>query len=263
MAADKPLPEIIAHRGESYDAPENTMAAFMLGWERDLDAVELDVHLTRDGRLICIHDKDTQRTTGVKHLVVEKTLAELQELDAGSWKGPQFAGEKMPTLDDVLPTIPPGKRLFIEIKVGPESVPEFKRALAKAGKPPEQTPVISFNLETCREVKRQLPDLQVYYLSSFKQDKETGQWAPTAEQLIQQAKDAKLDGLDLSFKGPIDEAFVAKIRDAGLGYYVWTVDDPDVARRHIELGVDGITTNRGAWLREQLLSHDETTDKRR
>src|SRR5438477_1876233 len=93
--------EIVAHRGESADAPENTLAAFRLAWERHDDAIELDVHLTADGQLIVCHDPDTRRTTGVKKVIKETPLAELRELDAGRWKGPQWAGEKLPTLDEV------------------------------------------------------------------------------------------------------------------------------------------------------------------
>src|SRR5687767_15370020 len=107
--------EIIAHRGASYDAPENTMAAFRLGWEQQADANELDIYLTKDGKIILLHDKAIKRTTGVEGRPEELTLEELRKLDAGSWKGPKWAGEKLPLLDEVLATIPAGKRVFIEI----------------------------------------------------------------------------------------------------------------------------------------------------
>jgi glycerophosphoryl diester phosphodiesterase len=97
-----------------------------------------------------------------------------------------------------------------------------------------------------------LPELKAYYLAEFKQDKATGAWAPTAEELIAQAKAVGADGLDLSHKGPLDREFVRKVRAAGLGLYVWTVDDPAIAKRMVELGVDGITTNKAAWLAGQL-----------
>src|SRR3954470_5431765 len=122
-SAKKPV-EFCAHRGESHDAPENTMAAYRLAWERT-DAAELDVHLTKDGKLILSHDADTARCTGGAHkLVIKDTTAdELRKLDVGSWKDPKYAGEKMPLLEEIVATIPEGKRLFIEVKIGPEAIP--------------------------------------------------------------------------------------------------------------------------------------------
>src|SRR3954470_13597201 len=105
MATAKEV-ELIAHRGESADAPENTMAAFLLAWERRVGAIELDVHLTRDGELIVSHDADTRRTTGTSKVIKDSTLDELRPLDAGRWKGPRWAGERMPTLGEALATIP-------------------------------------------------------------------------------------------------------------------------------------------------------------
>ena len=150
--------EIIAHRGESADAPENTMAAFRLAWERGVKAIELDVHLTADGRLIVSHDADTERTAGVKKTIKESTLAMLRTLDVGRWKDARFAGEPMPTLEDALATIPDDARCFIEVKIGPESVPELVEAVRGSGKRPEQLPVISFNADTIAAAKTALPE---------------------------------------------------------------------------------------------------------
>src|SRR3954470_3141821 len=82
--------EIIAHRGASYDAPENTVAAIKLAWEQKADASEFDVFLSKDGKIVVIHDKDTKRVAGVDKTVASQTLAELRQLDAGKWKGAQF-----------------------------------------------------------------------------------------------------------------------------------------------------------------------------
>src|SRR4051794_35650169 len=244
--------EVIAHRGESADAPENTMAAFRLAWERKVDAVELDVHLARDGTLVVCHDPDTKRTTGVPRRIKDSTWDELKGLDAGRWKGPAWAGEKLPTLGDALATIPDGARCFIEVKVGPEAVPALVEAVRRSGKKPEQLAVISFKAETVAEAKRRLPELKAYYLAEFKRDESTGAWTPGVDDLVAQARTIRADGLDLSFKGPIDRAFVERVKAAGLELYVWTVDDAEVARRLVEAGVDGITTNKAAWLRSRL-----------
>src|SRR5580704_14008797 len=88
----------VAHRGASFDAPENTLAAVNLAWRQRADAVEIDVHLSRDGQLVVIHDYNTRRTTGVNRLVARQTLAELRALDAGRWKGLEWLDETIPTL---------------------------------------------------------------------------------------------------------------------------------------------------------------------
>lgn len=247
-----PAVEWIAHRGESADAPENTMAAFRLAWERGVPTIELDVHLTADGELILSHDPNTRRTTGVDRVIRQTRLADLRQLDAGRWKGERWAGERMPTLQEVLATIPPAGRALIEIKEGPEAVPALVEAVRESGKTPEQLAVISFNLETVAEAKRRLPRVPAYYLSSFRQDEQTGAWTPTVDELIRRARSVGADGLDLSFRGPIDGEAVRTIKAAGLEMYVWTVDDADVARRMIAAGVDGITTNRAAALADEI-----------
>ena len=252
--APEPAPavELIAHRGESFDAPENTLAAFNLAWRRGVPAIELDVHLTADGRLVCIHDKTTERTTGADLVVAESTLEQLRALDAGSWKSDAYAGEPIPTLEEALATIPDGSRCFIEVKVGPEAVPALVRAVEASGKSPEQLPVISFNAETLAEAKRALPEHPMYFLSGFRRDEQTGAWTPPIEDLIATARSLGADGLDLNYRGPYDPGFVARVRDAHMGLYIWTVDDPESARELADLGVDGITTNRAEWMRDRL-----------
>src|SRR4051794_39520594 len=125
-----PRPLLIAHRGESFDAPENTMASFALAWQRNDDAIELDVHLTADKHLIVCHDADTQRRAGVKHIIRDEPLAVLQTLDVGN-------GEKMPTLEQVLRAMPTGKQAFVEIKVGPEAIEPLGKVLERVNRAPE------------------------------------------------------------------------------------------------------------------------------
>ncbi|HEX8912623.1 MAG TPA: glycerophosphodiester phosphodiesterase family protein [Humisphaera sp.] len=263
--AARPAVEFTAHRGESHDAPENTLAAFKLAWERGDAAVELDVHLTKDGKLIVSHDADTLRATGgekgaagtagTKMVIKDHTADELRKLDVGSWKGKQFAGERLPLLDEALATIPPGDhRLFVEVKVGPEAVPELVKCVERAGKPAKQIVVIAFNHDTAAAAKKALPAHKVYWLAQQKQDKATKAWAPTGDELLAKAKAANADGIDISYKSPcVDAAFVAKAKAMGLEVYVWTVDDPAAAKALIEAGVNGVTTNRAAWLKEQVV----------
>jgi len=243
--------DIIAHRGASHDAPENTVASTRLGWRQGADGVECDIHLTKDGKIIAIHDFDTKKVTGRDRKVVDQTLAELRELDAGAWKGPQWKGEKLATLRELLDTVPPGKRLVIEIKCGPEILPELERDLQASGKGPGQLVIISFNYDVIVDAKKRFPRIPALYLASNKKDKQTGE-LPTLDSLIAQAKAARADGLNLEQKFPIDAAFVKRVHDAGLKFYVWTVNDAEVARQLVAAGVDGITTDRPEWLRGQL-----------
>ena len=134
--------EIVAHRGASYDAPENTLESVKLGWEQGADAVEVDVYLSKDGYIVVHHDSDTKKTAGVNRKVVDQTLAELQQLDVGARKGAKWNGVRIPELDDVLVTIPEGKRMFVEVKCGPEIIPSLAKAFEKSGKKAEQLVVI-------------------------------------------------------------------------------------------------------------------------
>ncbi len=243
--------EIIGHRGASHDAPENTLASFRLAFEQKADAAELDIHLTKDGQAVVIHDANPKRTTGTAGVVKDMTLAELRALDAGAWKGERWRGEKLPTLAEALATIPDDRRLFIEIKCGPEILPELARVVHASGKKPAQMPIISFNYEAVKQAKALLAAHEVSFLAAAKADKTTGQ-PPAIDDLIARARAAKLDGLDLDYQFPIDEAFVGKVHAAGLKLYVWTVNDAAIAKRLAAAGVDGITTDRPGALREEL-----------
>jgi len=243
--------EIIAHRGASHEAPENTLAAIRPGWQQ-ADAVEIDIRLSRDGQIVLHHDDNTNRVAGVDKKVVGQTLAELRQLDVGRWKNARFTGEKIPTLDEVLATIPDGKRLFIEIKCGPEVIPTLQEALARCGKPNARFVIIAFSYSVLRAVKKALPEVETYWLAGFTQDKETKAFSPRVEDLIRKAKTAGFTGLNLNYKGPIDASLVRQVKAAGLKCFVWTVNSVADARTLVAAGVDGITTDRPAWLAGQL-----------
>lgn len=240
--------EIIAHRGASEDAPENTLAAMSLAWKQQADAIELDIRLTRDGQIVLLHDATTKRTAGLDKPITELSWDEVRRLDVGRWKDPKWTGEPIPTLADVLAIVPEGKRAFVELKCGPEALGELRRVITASGKRPEQIALIGFNIETMRQVRQQLPKHQVYWVVGYEKDKKTGT-LPTLDEVIAAARHADVHGLDLSEKWPLDPQAVARIRQAGLQLYVWTVDDPAAAKRFATLGVDGITTNRPAAIR--------------
>ena len=244
--------EIIAHRGASYDAPENTLESVNLGWAQGADAVEVDVYLSKDGHIVVHHDSDTKKLAGVDRKVEDQTLAELRQLDVGAWKGAKWKGVRIPELKSVLETIPEGRRLFVEVKCGPEIVPNLVRAFERCGKKPRQLVVISFDYEVVKQVKARLPKIACFYLSSFEKDKKNGKLKPSAEELITLAKAANLEGINVNYKGLSNEVFIEKVHAAGLELFTWTVNSPTEARRLANLGLKGITTDRPAWLRAQI-----------
>lgn len=253
LVANAPLsePVIVAHRGASYDAPENTLAAFRLAWEQGADVIEGDFYLSSDGKIVCIHDKTTKRTAGTNLSVAKTPFADLRNLDVGSWKDPRFADERIPTLEEVLAIVPDGKKILIEVKCGPEIIAPMKEVIAASKLKPEQIAVIAFDSRVIAESKRKLPHLKAFWLTSYRKTP-AGDLEPSIEQILTTLKEIKADGLDSNAHPELDRAFVQKLRDAKMQFHVWTVDDPGIAQKFMELGVDSITTNRPAWLRKQL-----------
>ncbi len=249
-------PEIIGHRGASYDAPENTLAAFRLAFTKGADGIEGDFFLSRDGEIVCIHDKSTKRLAKKNLVVAESTLTELKQLDVGSWKHPRFAGERIPTFAEVAAIIPPGKKFVIELKVGPEIIAPLKRELEATSLKREQCLIISFNAKTVAEAKKQLPNIKAHWLSSH--HKRTG-WTPKIESVIATLKSTKSDGFgSRAVVSRFNADFVKRLREAGIGeFHVWTVNDGSTARHYRELGAVGITTDRPAIIREQLAITEE------
>jgi glycerophosphoryl diester phosphodiesterase len=245
--------DIVAHRGASYDAPENTVASFKLGFAQGADACECDIHVTKDRQLMVMHDRNTLRTTGVSNEMSQATSTDLRQLEAGQWgewKGKGFS-EKLPFPQELLAVVPAGKRIFAHLDLKPDMLPELKRQLAASGKEPSQIVLIGFDYEAMKQAKALMPQYEVLCL--YGADRKTKQYPPV-ETLIEKALAAKLDGLDLYYEFPIDLKFVQKVHQAGLKLHVWTVDDPEAAHRQAAAGVDGITTNRPRWLRDQLKS---------
>ncbi len=243
MIFQKQIPLIIAHRGASHDAPENTLASLNLAWEHGAEAAEVDVHLSKDNHIMVIHDADTKRTTGVKMEVRESLSSELRTLDA-SHGMEAFRGEKIPYLEEVLETLPGDRFLFIEVKTDTVILPFLVRLLE--GHPARtQAAVISFDFDVCAKMKKEIPSIPVYWLHYTLSGAYKSRW-------IERALEAGLDGLNFRHKG-ISRDYIEAVQRAGMKMYAWTVDDPEEAARLIECGIDGITSNRPAWLREKLL----------
>lgn len=253
----KPLPMIVAHRGASYTAPENTVSAFNLAWEENADAIEGDFYLSADGEIVCLHDKTTARTApGSPSLKVsEATLPQLRKLDVGAWKQERYAGERIPTLKEVIATVPDGKGIFIEIKCGPEILPILKQQLEECSLKPEQITIICFNDEVVRQAREMMP-YEANWLTSYKKQLKGG-WKPTLGSVTDQLKSTNASGFGTQVKpelvgSVLNEAFCDAVRDIGCGMHGWTIDDAKVAKQLVELDFVSITTNRPAYIRDAL-----------
>src|ERR1044071_6211626 len=126
-----PAQLIIGHRGASYDAPENTIASNKLAFEQGADGVEGDYWICAGGHILDLHDKDTKRVAGKKLVVTSAPFKQLRALDIGSWKDSKWHAERMPTLDEILALIPSGKKVFLELKSGPELVGPMSKVIQK------------------------------------------------------------------------------------------------------------------------------------
>lgn len=233
----------VAHRGASRYAPENTVAAVRLALEHGVPAVECDVQRSKDGHLVVIHDQTVDRTTDGRGPVVSHTLAELRGLDAGRWFAPEFAGERIPVLDEVLDSVRGHALLKLEIKNGPIFYEGIERQVIEAvGRHGMEDDVllISFDHESLRTVRAFSAAIATGILYAARLVD-----GPAA------ARAAGADALCLDW-GFATEDVVAGGHGAGFGVFVWTVDDEDVARRCVALGVDGITSNDTRLLRRLL-----------
>ncbi len=243
-AAARAEMRFIAHRGESADAPENTLAAFQLALDRGVDGFECDVWLTKDKRLACIHDGHTSRVTkpSTNLSVTASTLAELRALDVGSWKGPAFAGEKIPTLEETLALARDGFRIYVEIKEEAASgvIPYVAAAVqAEPKATAERIVFISFKESSVAAVRAALPGYEAYWLYWY------NVYATNAWALVDRLQ--AMDATGFSGKNDLDVGSVsnelAALRAAGLSAHVWTVDAADPAIAYAALGVDSLTSN--------------------
>ena len=148
---------IIAHRGESFDAPENTLASINLAWERKVKAVEVDIQLTKDQEIVVLHDKNTLRISGERKIVAKSSFKELKMLDAGSHKDIKWMNERIPSLNEVLKTVPPDGKLIIELKSDKRILRKFKEELSQSGLKNSQIEIIAFNKDLLASAKEDMP----------------------------------------------------------------------------------------------------------
>jgi glycerophosphoryl diester phosphodiesterase len=244
LLQDRTCPLNLAHRGASAYAPENTLAAFRLAADMGADGIELDAKLSRDGAMVVMHDATVDRTTNGSGRVSDLTLAQLQRLDAGSKFGAQFAGERIPTLDEVIDAV--GDRLLINVELtnytsrGDGLELRVVELIERRGLV-ERMMVSSFNPFALRNVKRAAPHVVCGLL-----------YAPDMPIYLRRAWLAPLvPGLEAHHPrhSMIDAALVRRAHSRGQKVNTWTVNDAADMRRMIDVRVDAIMTDRPDVLR--------------
>ncbi len=232
-----PQPVIFAHRGASAHAPENTLAAFELAVEQGADAIELDVKLSADGHVIVIHDATVDRTTGARGKVKDMSLAELRSLEAGSFFGARFQGEKIPTLEEVFETV--GKKTFINVELTNYNTPrdhlvEFVCMLVKKFGMQKRVLFSSFLSGNLSNARGYLPEVPtgLLALSGI-----LGLWPRSFGFAF-----GKYDALHPNLKNATQQQVYFAHR-LNKRIHVWTVNKEADLRRLFKWGVDGVFTD--------------------
>lgn len=223
------LPFLWAHRGASAIAPENTMAAFVAALECGADGLELDIHLSRDGVPVVIHDETLARTTNGRGRVCGKTWSQLQKLDAGSWFSAAFAGEPVPALEDVLKTFGGRVRLNLEVKAydAGAAVLELLQRYPEA-----ECVVSSFDYRLLERLRAADDSLPIAVLFA------DGNWRPAVSLA------ASLRSVAFHPEaGQVSRPMICACRQAQLPVHAWVVDDVESARSLLRAGVNGLFTN--------------------
>jgi glycerophosphoryl diester phosphodiesterase len=233
MSAAKPF-QLVAHRGDKTNAPENTLAAFRRACEIECEAIELDVHLTRDGELVVIHDGTLDRTTSGSGPVADHTLAEVRRLEAGSWFSPEFGGEPIPTLAEALGAVAGRRILVVEMKDPPKDSDRAEQAVLsdlRNGGALESSLVISFDWQSVENVQRLAPQANVSLLGT------------NGPALLEAARQRGAGRMSLLHTACTEELMKAAAA-SGVWVNAWTVNEEEQMRRLVALGVDSIASDR-------------------
>ena len=221
--------EIFAHRGAAGKAPENTMAAFKQAITDKTDWIELDVQEAKDGTVIVMHDSDVMKLANVSSKIWESTTEELKKLDVGSWFDPKFAGEKIPTLKEVLQEVKGKVKVLIELKyyghddaLG-QKVVDIVEEMGMS----KEVAVMSLKPEQVTKIKALRPEWESGILLS---------------QALGDISKMDVDFLAVNL-GMMNPSFIKKTHEVGKKLYVWTADDPLTIFKMLTYGVDGIITN--------------------
>lgn len=225
---------IIAHRGSSGDAPENTLPAFKLAAEQGADMVELDLHFSRDGQPVVIHDETLDRTTNGTGAVGGFDLQHIQSLDAGSWFSPRFSGTPVPSLEEVLKALksrPTG--LLAEVKQAPVDESSLRMLCGLLAREAGRRPVFvqSFSVPLLDTLKQICPPLQSFLVLR-----------KLSDEALRAAVTLGCKGISLRWSG-LNSHTLRVLRRRNFPIFVWTVDNRGPIKKVLGFGVDGIITN--------------------
>ncbi len=230
---------VIAHRGASRAAPENTLSAMKKAIEYGADYAECDVFQTKDGEIVLFHDEEMERTTGQEGMIRDYTLAELKELEVGSWFSEEFRGEPIPTLQEVIQLVKGKIKLNIEVKVSGNDpdITEKVVAIIRSESIAKECMVTSFEKPVIEKVKEIAPELTTGFIfdEEYPSDIFEGSWEYVCCK-----------------RNIVDEEFVRKAKQNKKRIFVWTVNYPAEMKKFIALGVDGIITDVPDILKEIL-----------
>ncbi|MCB9232173.1 MAG: hypothetical protein H6581_10945 [Bacteroidia bacterium] len=242
----------VAHRGGRTLAPENTLAALRAGMEYPIDFCEIDVHQTRDTVVVLHHDETLDRCTNGSGRIDHTDFEEIRKLDAGSWFGEKYAGEKVPTLEEALDLVNGKCGLWIEIKGGAADYPGLEARivrLIRKKKAHAWVQVISFDTQALKRIHALDPEIKLQKLLvsnlgafPFFLDKGLRGGSPRRLDFV--------DGYGIYYK-TVHKSLVRRMHKWGKTCNVWTVNGQENIARMRELGVDGITTDEPGWFREQ------------
>lgn len=232
-------PVRIAHRGASGEglAPENTLAAFEMAIQIGVDAVEVDVHATRDNRVIVIHDATLDRTTDRFGVIRDLTYDEIKEADAGSWFGAEFKGERVPELEEVLDLARHRALLLIEIKADFLAEKVLQTVVEKDAV--SQVVVQSFNQQTIRRIKLLEPSIPTALLMG---NLPTTPSRVRARRMVRDVLAIGANSVGL-WHNVVTPALLEEMRRRALSVWTWTVDEEIAMRDLVQMGIQGIITN--------------------
>ena len=230
--------EIFAHRGAAGSAPENTLASFEQAIKDGADWIELDVQESKDGEVVVIHDSDVMKLAGVSPKIWESDLQTLQKIDVGSWFDKKFAGEKIPTLKEVLQEVKGKVKVLIELKYYGHDIALGQKVvdIVEEFGMSKEVATMSLKPEQVTNIKALRPDWKSGILLS---------------QVLGDVSKMNVDFLAVNL-AMMHPSFVETTHEAGKKLYVWTADDPLVIFKMLTLGVDGIITNEPALARKVM-----------
>lgn len=243
----------IAHRGESFDSPENTMTAFSLAAKRGADGIECDLRLTADGKVVVAHDPTTVRMGNRVLSIAESSWSELSKITVSGIFETEYPGEKIPLFSETFSVLKKDMEYYIELKGDdPELVDAAVEIIKTSNADLSQLVFISFSRQLISKIKKVMPPCRALLLDKLDRD---GRIA-TAEELIAEINSLGIDGIDGGNHPDITPELIRKIKNAGMIFAVWTVDNPHRAKQLIDMGADVITSNCAAKLKRIFLEQN-------